>query len=117
MPRQTIPDKISIVRRYEARSLLIDRVVASDDGIMAQGHVTGLNGEAICLLESVSAKRKCQKTYYLLRLETWSMKQLQRSISVKWRHLFRGHDFGNLHERLNDEEKVKWNLVDVLELI
>jgi hypothetical protein len=61
MPRQTIPDKISIVRPHEARSLLIDRVVASDNRIMAQGHVTGLNGEAICLLESVSAKRRSQR--------------------------------------------------------
>lgn len=47
LPGETITNKVIAVGRLDAWSLLVDAVEATDEGIMAQGHVGCLDGERV----------------------------------------------------------------------
>ncbi len=53
MPGEAIAHEIHTVGRLYPWSLLIDTVEATDEGIMAQGHMGGLNGEGVRLIKSI----------------------------------------------------------------
>lgn len=52
-PCDAIADKICLVSRLDARSLLVDAVEAADEGVMAQSHVRRFNSKWICLVKLV----------------------------------------------------------------
>lgn len=52
MPSYTVADKLLLVGRLDARSLLIDAIEASDEGVVAQGHVGGFDGKWVCLIKA-----------------------------------------------------------------
>lgn len=83
MPGYAVACEIRLVCVRHPWGLLVDTVEATDEGIMTQGHVRGLNRERVCLKDFVrTIPRKQVKAAYLARLKLWSGYQRQRRVRV-----------------------------------
>lgn len=53
LPRQTIPDKISLVGFRDVWCLVIDRIVPPEDGVVHHSHVARTTREQVMLTRNV----------------------------------------------------------------
>lgn len=53
VPGYAVACEVQLVRIWHAWGLLVDAVEATDEGVMTQGHVRGLNRERVCLKDFI----------------------------------------------------------------
>lgn len=83
VPGYAVACEVQLVRVRHAWGLLIDAVEATDEGVMTQGHVRGLNRERVGLKDFVrTISRRQVKTAYLARLKLRSGYHRQRRVHV-----------------------------------
>lgn len=92
VPGYAVAREVQLVRVWNAWGLLVDAVETTDEGVMTQGHVRGLNRERVCLKDFVrTISLKQVKAAYLARLKLWSRYHRQRRVRV---HRTRGVSHG-----------------------